>query len=344
MLAEEATEKFESARASIADFINAESSEIVFVRSATEAINIVASGLPQDVAVVSSMGEHHSNILPWRNRNSIHQVRLDAESSIDLDDFDTKFQSASENTSRVLVAVSTVGNAFGTINPVSEIVSRCRNGNADILIDASQSIAHEMVDVRRLDCDYLCFSAHKLGGPTGIGVLYAKRDRLEKLKPMLLGGGVVDDVSPTDYTIANLPQRLEAGTPSFEAVIGFEAICDFLREQNLDEIKAHETTLIQSMIDKLNDIPQITIVGPKIASQRGSILSFFIDGLEAHAASRMLSNRFNVCVRSGFHRAQPAHDSLEIRPTIRASVALYNDQSDVDALSTGLQQIAANLT
>lgn len=339
VLAEEAYALYDESRETIAGFINADPDEIVFVRNATEALNLIASSLDPMAIVAGSLGEHHSNLLPWRDRHSFHNVSLDDNGQIDLNSF-ARLLSQSKP---VLSTFSTIGNAFGTIQPVNKLIEMAHASGCDVMLDANQSIAHEQIDVRQLNCDYLCFSGHKLGGPTGIGVLYAKRDRLEKLKPALWGGGMVESVDETGFELADLPMRLEAGTPAFEAAIGLAAACDYLDEIGLGAIGEHERSLTTQLLDQLDSIPRVSVVGPTQSEQRGSIVSFHIDGLEAHGAARMLSNRANICVRSGFHCAQMAHESQGWRPTIRVSLAIYNTAQEIDTLAKTLRSITANL-
>lgn len=339
VLAEEASALYDESRETIAGFINADADEIVFVRNATEALNLVASSLTPMAVVAGSLGEHHSNLLPWRDRHAFHNVSLADDGQVDLSSF---AQMLSESRP-ALSTFSTIGNAFGNIQPVSKLIAMAHASNCDVMLDANQSVAHERIDVRRLDCDYLCFSGHKLGGPTGIGVLYAKCDRLEMLKPHLWGGGMVESVGQSSYELADLPMRLEAGTPAFEAAIGLAAACEYLDEIGLDAIGEHERSLTVELVERLGSIPRVSVVGPKCMEQRGSIVSFHIDGLEAHGGARMLSNRANICVRSGFHCAELAHRSQGFRPTIRVSLGVYNTSQDVEVLVETLKSIMTNL-
>ncbi len=338
VLAREASELFQEARETIAGFINADEDEIIFVRNATEAINLVAQSLDQQAAVVGSIGEHHSNLLPWLERGLWNPVRVESDGAICLEDYDQLVKSTRPS----LCAVSSISNAFGTVQPLDHIISRAREYGCQVLVDANQSVAHERIDTRQLDCDYLCFSGHKLGGPTGIGVLYVKKELLANLKPRMLGGGAVDSVDENGYELAKIPYRFEAGTPSFESAIGLAAACEFFETQNLDSIKLHEQELTSQLVNRLDAIPRVAVVGPA-ATRRGSIVSFHVDGLEAHGAARMLSDRANICVRSGFHCAQQAHQSLGMKPTIRASFGMYNDPSEVDSLAETLEALVANL-
>ncbi|MCS7466751.1 cysteine desulfurase [Stieleria sp. ICT_E10.1] len=338
-LAEEASAKYEDARETIGSFINADADEIVFVRNATEAINLVASSLDSNTTVLGSVGEHHSNLLPWRDRLKFHGVSLTANGHLNDDEFERLLTEKRP----VLTTFSTIANAYGTIHPVEALIETAHAAGSLVMLDANQSIAHQKIDVRSLNCDYLCFSGHKLGGPTGIGVLYAKGDLLRDLSPNLWGGGMVNSVSETGYELADTPMRLEAGTPAYEAAIGLAAACDYLEHLGLDAIGEHEHALTTELVNQLATIPRISVVGPKNAEGRGSIVAFHIDGLEAHSAARMLSNRANLCVRSGFHCAQLAHESQGWRPTVRASFGVYNTMADVQVLVETLRSITTNL-
>lgn len=339
VLAEEASQRFDEARTTIANFINADADEIIFVRNATEAINLVAASLDSAVPILGSVGEHHSNLLPWRRHQRLVNMELLADGHLDLELAQQQIQHMESG----LVAVSTISNALGNRHPVERIVELAHSRNCDLLLDASQSIAHEPIDVRQLDCEYLCFSGHKLGGPTGVGVLYAKRDRLERLQPQMDGGGMVESVELNEHVLADLPMRLEAGTPSFEAVLGLAAACDWFAELGLENVALHERRLVKQLVDSLSKIPRITVRGPDQLSERGSIVAFHVEGLEAHGAARLLSNRANLCLRSGYHCAQPAHLSLGLRPTLRASLGVYNNESDIHALVATLSEITSNL-
>ncbi len=339
VMAEDAMARFDNARETIANFINADADEIVFVRNATEAINLIALSLPEKTKILGSVGEHHSNLLPWRDRHDFRSISLTKEGDLDLNAMDLLVADFVPE----LVAVSTVGNAFGNVQPIEKLIELAHGSGSDVLLDINQSIAHQVIDVQKLDCEYACFSGHKLGGPTGVGVLYAKRDRLEKLQPMLFGGGMVESVGKTDYVLSGIPMRLEAGTPAFEATLGLAAACEYVDGLGLEAVHLHEMKLVARLIEGLLSIPRIVLRGPQELSRRGAIVSFHIEGLEAHGAARMLSNRANLCLRSGFHCAERAHDSQGWRPTIRASFGVYNTSDEVDVLLDSLYHITANL-
>ncbi|QDT06274.1 putative cysteine desulfurase [Rubripirellula lacrimiformis] len=340
VMADDAADRYAEGRQTIADFIHAEPDQIVFVRNATEAINLVASSLPAGTVVVGSEGEHHSNLLPWRHRHDFHALPTLDDGSIELDAASRLINAGRPE----LFAFSTIGNSFGNRQPVGELTQIARQAGCDVLLDVNQSIAHEPINVRDLDCDYACFSGHKLGGPTGLGVLYAKRARLRALQPTLYGGGMVDSVDRAGCVLAETPMRLEAGTACFEAVIGLAAACEFISDIGFDAIEQGERRLTARLLDGLRSIPQVKVRGPELAADRGAIVAFQVDGLEAHGVARMLSNRENVCVRSGFHCAQPAHESHGWRPTVRASLGIYNTAREIETLIDSLHRITLNLT
>lgn len=340
VMAEEASSLFAEARQTVADFINAEVDEVVFVRNATEAINLVAQSLPLAQAVLGSVGEHHSNFLPWRRHASFHWMGLRSDGQIDIDAVEHQMKEVRP----CLTTFSTTGNAFGTIHPASKLTALAHAGGSSVLLDASQSIAHSDIDVKALACDYLCFSGHKFGAPTGIGVLYVRRDHIQKIRPVNFGGGMVESVSEAGEMLAEFPMCLEAGTPAFEAVVGLAAACDFWNDTGMKNVRAHEQQLTCELIDALEKIPCVVVRKSGNVDTQGPIVAFHIEGLEAHGAARMLSNRANICVRSGFHCAQPAHDYLGWRPTIRASLAAYNSSADVQLLAESVAQITANMS
>jgi cysteine desulfurase / selenocysteine lyase len=334
LLAEEAAARFDAARETIANFINADADEIIFVRSATEAINLVAASLPEGSDILGSLGEHHSNLLPWRQRHKMRYLPAAEDGQIDLAQVEDCLTPIP-----ALLAVSSIGNAFGNVQPIQPILQMARVLGCDVLIDVNQSVAHQPLDVRRLGCQYLCFSGHKLGGPTGVGVLYVKRDRLERLQPLLYGGGMVESVGMDNIELARYPMRLEAGTAPFEGMIGLAAACDFLEQVGLTNIAAHEAALTSELVSALSGMPRVEIRGPRQLSDRGAIVSFSIAGLEAHGAARILSNRANICLRSGFHCAQQAHERHDWRPTLRASFGMYNTIDEVKLLVQTLDRI-----
>ncbi len=333
-LAEEATEQFEDTRRVLARLINCDENEAVFVRGTTEAINMVHRCYPGLKRSVTTAIEHHSNLLPWGFGPDRHIVSVDAEGRIDMDALDAVLAGGID-----LVAVSHVSNAIGAVQPIKDIIDRAHAAGALVLVDAAQSAPHLPLDVKELDVDFLGFSAHKMLGPGGIGCLYAKAEHLDKMSTWMLGGHVVDQVHREGYTLQEVPHRFEAGTPAIEAVIGWGAALRYLAGIGLDNVHEHDRELVTYARNRLSDIDHVKLIGPTDPQRSGSAVSFQVDGLEAHGVARMLNNRENIMVRSGFHCAQPLHESLDLLPTVRASFYVYNTKEEVDSLAQCLEAV-----
>ena len=338
VLADEVTQAFEAGRASIADFIGAYPTEIVFVSNATQALNVVCNSLVRDrrPRVLTTTLEHHSNLLPWVQKASVEWIPWTADGSLDMQALRSGVRARPD-----LVAVSAASNFLGSLSPVEEIAQLCREYGVPLLIDASQSIGHRLHDVGRLGCDYLVFSGHKAYGPSGIGVLYAKTGTTGTLSPMLLGGSMVKEVHADSFVLNSVPYRFEAGTPNIEGVIGLAAALDYLGSLGLEQVAEHECRLVQRAKQRLSAIPRVQLLGPPPGVPCAPIVAFQIEGLSANAVAKALGNRANIIVRAGFHCAQPAHDTLGVGPTVRASFGLYNTFEDVDQLAATLESICA---
>lgn len=334
LLAEEAAEAFASARRTIADFVNADADEIFFTQNATDAINLVAASLPDNSRVLTSVNEHHSNFLPWQARHIRSLAELQPDTSIDC----VAWEHELTKSKMQMCAISHVSNVSGVIQPIEELVRLARKHNTLTLIDASQSVGHIPVDVRQIDCDFLCFSGHKIGSPTGIGVCFVRRSLSEMLAPVRLGGGMVSDVSLSSFTLARFPERLEAGTPAIEAAVGLASACSHLENIGISNISKHERQLTELAYGRLSHIDRISIVGPS-PSQRAPIISFHVQGLEAHGVARLLSARFGIMVRSGFHCAEPLHAAFNWRPTVRATFSHFNTVREIELLAEALSTI-----
>jgi len=336
-LAESASEHYEAARRTIAHFINAaHPDQIVFTRSATESINLVAQGWaarhlqPGDEIWVSQM-EHHSNFLPWqrvcKNRDArLRIIPLDSEGLIDLEKSKGLFGKNSR-----LIAITQVSNVLGTINPIREIVASAKQHNIPVLVDAAQSVGHMPVDVQDLDCDFLAASAHKMCGPTGIGFLYGKSDRLAATEPLLLGGGMVDEVNIDSSSWAEIPARFEAGSPNLAGAVGFAAAADYLRNIGLRAIEQQVKSLMLLAYEKLSSIGGIHLYGPAPGLNRGGIISFNIGGIHPHDIAHIAAEH-GVAIRAGHHCCQPLMQHLGVSSTARASFNLYNNERDITAL------------
>ena len=336
LLAEEATDTYETARRDLARFINADENEIVFTRGATEAINLVRRCLPQLRSVATTLMEHHSNFLPWLHDCERHLITCDAQGQLDLDALDRSLSAGVD-----LVSVCQVSNAIGAINPIDEIIRRAHAADALVLVDAAQSITHMPIDVKVLDADFLVCSGHKMLGPGGVGMLFGKSVLLERMGPWLLGGDMIDQVHVDGYTAQQPPYRFEAGTPAIEAVIGWGEAVRYLDALGMAEVEKHSRKLVEYALAKLGEIDHVNLIGPTDAARRCGSVTFNIEDLEAHGVARMLSNRANVMVRSGFHCAQPLHEALDLLPTVRASFHVYNQRAEIDVLADSLEKIVA---
>jgi cysteine desulfurase/selenocysteine lyase len=338
-LSQVATDAFEAARAKIARFLNAEKAdEIVFTRNATEAINLVAQTWgrkhlgPGDEVLLTEL-EHHANIVPWQLLRAekgfeIKVAPIDDTGQIRLDEMAKLIGPKTK-----MVAVTHMSNALGTILPVREIVRMARAQGAAVLIDGCQAIAHRPVDVRALDADFYVFSGHKLYGPTGIGVLYGKYALLDSMPPYQGGGDMIERVTFARTTFKEPPHRFEAGTPAIVEAVGLAVAIDYLAELGPSFIAAHEDDLLVYATDRLSEISGVKIHGT--AEEKGGIISFTIDGAHAHDVATILDQQ-GVAVRAGHHCAHPLMDRLGVVATARASLALYTNQAEIDALVNGI--------
>lgn len=336
-LAEEATENYENARSIIAEFIGADSDSIVFTKSATESINLVAYALTSkiksgDRIVVTEM-EHHANLIPWqqlakRTGAELVWFEVTPDGRLDLSNLDSVITE-----STAIVALTHQSNVLGTINPIENIVKRANSVGALVLLDACQSVPHMEVDVQKLGIDFLAYSGHKALGPTGVGVLWG-RD-LEALPPFLFGGSMIENVTMTDATWAPAPKKFEAGVPNMAQAIGLGAALQYLTNIGLRSIHEHELYLTKVLIDGLIEISGLRIFGPTNMQDRGGTVSFTLDGIHPHDLGQFLDAK-GIAVRTGHHCAWPLARKFKIQSTTRASMYLYNDIEDIDALISGI--------
>ena len=347
-IAEEATRRFEAARANVGRFIGAPdpAAEIVFTKNATEALNLVAHAWgrtnlrPGDTIVLTEM-EHHANIVPWHMLSAelgltIRWIPVDDHGLLVTDDLGRLFDGAK------LVGVTCMSNVLGTLNPIADIAGQAHAAGAVVVADGAQSVPHLPTDVTALGVDFLAFSAHKMLGPTGIGVLWGRKELLSALPPFLGGGEMILDVRTDGFTPNEIPWRFEAGTPPITEAIGLGAAVDYLRAVGMDAIRAHEISLTTYAMQALNDRfgSDIRIFGPEDPTARGGVLSFSFRDVHPHDISQVL-DEYGVCVRAGHHCAKPLMRRLGVNATARASLALYNDESDVDTLVTALAAAGA---
>lgn len=333
-LAERATAAYENTRKSIAQFINAnESEEIIFTKGTTDSINLVAQSLggsllkPGDEVLISCM-EHHSNIVPWqmccqKTGANLKVVQIDDRGNLDM----THFKEIISNKTKI-VAITHISNSLGTINPVKEIIQLSHDKNAKVLIDGAQAAAHLKVDVQDLDVDFYCFSAHKLFGPTGVGVLYGKEKILNSLPPYQGGGEMIEKVELYKSTYAPLPHKFEAGTPNIAGVIAFKKSINLIQEIGLQEISNHEDKLLQYATEKLLEIKGLDIIGT--SEKKSAIISFNIKGIH-HYDLGVLLDKMGVAIRTGHHCTQPVMVRFGVPGTARISFAYYNTFEEIDS-------------
>ena len=341
VLAEEATAAYEGARDKVAAFVHAvDRREIVFTKNASEAINLVAYTTrlqPGDEVLITEM-EHHSNIVPWqllcqRTGATLRWLPLTDDGRLDLSDLE-----ALCNERTKVVAFVHQSNIVGTINPVDVIVRRARQVGARVLLDACQSVPHMGVDVQTLDVDFLAFSGHKMCGPTGVGVLWGRLGLLEEMPPFLGGGEMIEEVTMTVSTYADVPHKFEAGTPPIAQVVGLGAAVDYLTEVGIDAVHAHEQALTAYALDAMAAVDGLRIIGPASTQDRGSAISFALKGVHPHDVGQVL-DELGVAVRVGHHCAKPACVRYGVPATTRASFYLYTTRAEVDALVAGLEHV-----
>ncbi len=342
-LAEEATTMYEGARERIAKFINASSArEIIYTRNTTESINLVAYSWARanlkagDLVVLTEM-EHHSNLVPWHMLQAERGIELDfipvtEEGLLDLEAYKTLL-----NRTPKLVSFTHMSNVLGTINPAAEIIKLAHTVGAVVLVDGAQSVPHLAVDVQALDADFYAFSAHKMCGPTGIGILYGKSALLEAMPPFLGGGDMIKEVKLRSFRPNTLPHKFEAGTPAIAEAVGFGAAVDYLTQVGMKDIAAHEHEITEYALDRLEEIPGVKLFGPS-ADKKGGVAAFTLEGVHPHDVAQIL-DQDGIAVRAGHHCAQPLHEKFGIPATSRASFYLYSTKDEVDMLVKGLYKV-----
>ena len=343
-LAAEATELFEGARDRIAAFMNWPAESTIFTKNATEALNLVAYSWgranvgPGDRVVVTQL-EHHSNFVPWhmlceQTGAQFQMVPVDDECTLDLDALDAQLATGTVK----LVATTHVSNAAGTITPVAEIVRRAHAAGAVVVVDGSQAVPQMPVDVAELDADFYAWTGHKLYGPTGIGILHGRKELLDAMPPFLGGGHMIASVSVDEIRWGQLPAKFEAGTSNIAEAIGLGAAVDFVSAIGMESIREHERDLCAYALDRLSELPDVTVMGPLDADRRGALVAFTLDIAHPHDIAEILGSS-GVCVRAGHHCAQPLMQRFGVAATTRASFAVHNTRADVDALIDGLNDV-----
>jgi cysteine desulfurase/selenocysteine lyase len=341
-LSETATAEYEKSRHKLKNFINAnEDREVIFTSGTTDAINLVAHGygrkfISSGDEIILTVLEHHSNIVPWQmlaeeNGVKIRVVPINDAGELLIDEYKKLF-----NKNTKLVGVTHVSNAIGTINPIKEMIEFAHNHGVPVLVDGAQAAPHMKIDVQELDCDFYTFSAHKLCGPTGIGILYGKANQLNRMNPFKGGGDMITSVTFEKTIYNTIPHKFEAGTPPIAAAIGFGAAIDYLSSIDLSTIEAYEQSLINYATEQINNIPGIRIIGS--AAEKVAVLSFSVDGVHPHDIGTLL-NQEGIAVRTGHHCAQPVMQRFKVPATTRASFSFYNSMAEIDALIAGIQKV-----
>lgn len=342
-LAEEATTMYEGAREKIAKFINATSSrEVIYTRNTTESINLVAYSWARanlkmgDLVILTEM-EHHSNLVPWHMLQAERGIELDFIPVTEDGLLDLEVYKSLLDRSPKLVSFTHMSNVLGTINPAAEIIKLAHAAGAIVLVDGAQSVPHLSVDVQALDADFYAFSAHKMCGPTGIGILYGKSALLDAMPPFLGGGDMIKEVKLRSFRANTIPHKFEAGTPAIAEAIGFGAAVDYLAKIGMKDIATHEHEITEYALERLEEIPGVKLFGPS-ADKKGGVAAFTLEGVHPHDVAQIL-DQDGVAVRAGHHCAQPLHEKFGIPATSRASFYLYSTKDEVDLLVKGLYKV-----
>ena len=342
-LSQQATELHEASRATVREFINARSiNEIIFTRGTTEAINLLVSSFGEELMeegdeVILSVMEHHSNIVPWqllaaRKGIAIKVIPMNDKGELLLDEYEKLFSDRTK-----IVSVTQVSNVLGTVNPVKEMIATAHAHGVPVLIDGAQSVPHMKVDMQDMDADFFAFSAHKIYGPTGVGVLYGKEEWLDRLPPYQGGGEMIQHVSFEKTTFNELPFKFEAGTPDYIGTTGLAKALDYVTGLGMDNNTAHEHELTTYAMQRLKEIPDIRIFGE--AAHKSSVISFLVGNIH-HFDMGTLLDRLGIAIRTGHHCAQPLMQRLGIEGTVRASFAVYNTKEEIDALVAGVERVS----
>jgi cysteine desulfurase/selenocysteine lyase len=342
-LSEEASEMYGKARGVVAKFVGADEEEMIFVRNATEGINLVAfawgmKNLKKEEEILTTKMEHHSNLIPWQMvcravGAKLQVVEVTDEGVLDMEDLEKKLSKKTK-----LAVVVHVSNAIGTINPVEKIVRMAKRVGAKVLIDGAQGVQHVGVEVKRIGCDFLAFSGHKMLGPMGIGGVYIKKARQTEMGPFLTGGGMIKEVSEQRSKWADGVEKFEAGTPNVSGAVGLAEACRYHKKLGLNNIREHEKELARYALAKLEKIEGLRIIGPKDVNIRGGVVTFVMEKIHAHDVAQILDSE-GVAVRSGHHCTMPLHRRLGLVSSTRASFYIYNTKEDVDRLVEGLKKV-----
>jgi cysteine desulfurase/selenocysteine lyase len=342
-LAEEATELYEQSREKIANFINVRPEEIVFTRNTTESINLIAhswarSNLKKEDGIVITELEHHSNIVPWQILcqeigTRLEYVGIDENGFLDLEHMIELISSKKVK----LVSLSHMSNVLGTIVPIERIIKVAHEHGIPVIVDGAQSVPHMLVNVKNMDCDFLVFSAHKMLGPTGVGVLYAKKEFLEKMRPFMGGGDMIKEVFKFHTNYNEVPYKFEAGTPNIADVVGFGAAIDYLEKIGMENIRRHEISLTEYALESILSLKYVTVYGPRHTKYRGGVISFNIADIHPHDLATIM-NDHGIAIRSGHHCAQVLMQRLDVPATSRASFYIYNTKEEIDKFVNAIKE------
>jgi len=342
-LAEEATNMYEQTRQKIANFINVRPEEIIFTRNTTESINLIAhswarTNLKKDDVIVISEIEHHSNIVPWQILCQEIGTRLEYV-GIDENGFlDLKYMIELISSRKVkLVSLSHMSNVLGTIVPIERIIKIAHEHNIPVLVDGAQSVPHMPINVKKMDCDFLVFSAHKMLGPTGVGILYAKKEYLDKMNPFMSGGDMIKEVFKFHTNYNDVPYKFEAGTPNIADVVGFSAAIEYLEKIGMENIRKHEIYLTEYALESMSSLGYITVYGPRDTKYRGGVISFNIADIHPHDLATIM-NDHGIAIRSGHHCAQVLMQRLDVPATSRASFYIYNTKEEIDKFVNAIKE------
>jgi len=345
-IAEEATDAYELTRNKVGTFINAGfTNEIIFTRNATEAINLVSyswgrKNIKNGDIIILSEQEHHSNIVPWqilaKEKNAIIKyLKINETGNLDLNELECYLNNNNNNNNVKLISLCHMSNALGNIIPLDQIIDMAHGYGIPILVDGAQSVPHIKTDVTKLDCDFLVFSAHKMLGPTGVGILYTKKNILEEMDPFISGGDMIKEVHKENTSFNDLPYRFEAGTPNIADVIGFSAALDYLNEIGMENIRSHEIDLTKYALKRMSELKQIKLYGDTNLLNRGGIISFNLGDIHPHDLATIL-NSYGIAIRSGHHCAQVLMEKLDISATSRASFYIYNTKEEINIFINAL--------
>jgi cysteine desulfurase / selenocysteine lyase len=342
-LAEEATIEYESTREKVRKFINARSTdEIVFTRNTTEAINLIAyswgsRNIGRNECILITEFEHHSNIVPWQMLSQEKNCKLEYVGTDKGGHFNlAEYQELIDRNNIKLVSVSQVSNVLGTIVPMNRVIKMAHEKGIPVLVDAAQSVPHMAVDVQEMDCEFLAFSAHKMLGPTGVGVLYVKREILMSMHPFIGGGDMIKEVDKYDTSYNELPYKFEAGTPNIADVVGFGASIDYLNRIGMSAVRTHEINLVRYALERMKDVGGVTIYGPLQAASRGGVIAFNVGDIHPHDLATIMDDR-GIAIRSGHHCAQVLMRRLQVSATSRVSFYIYNNKEEIDLFVQALK-------